>query len=105
MHFREWYRSSRRSMFSGAAITLLLYETTRFELDTVKMLVEAYPQALTTAHNNAGITPILTLLSRDDMNFWYEFLNSIVKSEPLSTILASSLRIAGVNGWPVQTRE
>jgi hypothetical protein len=32
------------------------------------------------------------------MNFWYEILNSIVKSEPLSTILASSLRIAGVDG-------
>ena len=68
------------------------------DLDTVKMLVEAYPQALTTADDVTGITPILTLLSRDDMYFRYEILNSIVKSEPLSTILASSLRIAGRGG-------
>jgi ankyrin repeat protein len=62
------------------------------------MLVEAYPQALTTADDVTGITPIRILLSRHDMNSRYEILNSIVKSEPLSTILASSLRIAGVDG-------
>ena len=67
------------------------------ELDTVKMLVEAHPQALTTA-DDEGITPILTLLYIWYMNSRYEILNFIVKSEPLSTILASSLRIAGVDG-------
>jgi hypothetical protein len=67
------------------------------ELDTVKMLVEAHPQALTTA-DDEGITPILTLLYRGYMNSRYEILNFIVKSEPLSTILASSLRIAGRGG-------
>ena len=61
------------------------------DLDTVKILVEAYPQALTTAHDVTGITPIFALLSRDDTYFRYEILNSIVKPEPLSTILASSL--------------
>ena len=83
--------------FPGLPLHYYFSRPNGIEVDTVKMLVEAHPQALTTA-DDEGITPILTLLYRGYMNSRYEILNFIVKSVPFSTILASSLRIAGVDG-------
>ena len=83
--------------FPGLPLHYYFSRPNGIEVDTVKMLVEAHPQALTTA-DDEGITPILTLLYRGYMNSRYEIVNFIVKSEPLSTILASSLRIAGRGG-------
>jgi hypothetical protein len=68
------------------------------DLVTVKMLVEAHPEALATADNESGITPIHLLLSTSGTYLRHEILKFIVESEPLSMILSSSLRMVDTDG-------
>ena len=81
---------------NGLPLHMYLSRQTNIELDCVKLLVEAYPEALTTMNTNstpygAGFTPINTLLvSNSNINDLYDVAQYMIESNSSSLQFSDS---------------
>lgn len=67
-----------------------LYRTPNVDIDTVKMIVEAYPEALIVGDDKSKLTLMHNLLSNPNLSIMNKILQFIVETEP------SSLRMTNV---------
>jgi len=110
-----------RGQWNGLPLHYYLSREKNIDIDMVKMLVEAYPQAmLTTADDDIQSTPIHVVVSNSNIKNKCEIITQLLDSEPSSiryvddqgrTLLARACGIRGVdslfeviqlllNAWP-----
>mmetsp|Transcript_30711 Transcript_30711/g.64993 ORF Transcript_30711/g.64993 Transcript_30711/m.64993 type:complete len:594 (+) Transcript_30711:80-1861(+) len=70
--------------FKGLPLHCYLSRTSNIDLETVKMLVEAYPGALKMANDKFQSTPIHALLRNPDINKLIDIVQFIVETEPFA---------------------
>ena len=82
---------NRDKYAEGLPLHYHLTRESNMDISTIKILVEAYPEALTTCDDDTRATPIHTLVCNPTIGELYDILQFLVEAEP------SSLRLTDGN--------